>query len=100
MDPYNEPDSDIVDCDLHDDPRMASRRAVGSAKSRGTAAFQVEPSAMIVSERIQASDAPGTKITVSVEPASVSRRQAILRLNEEIEGRSSAADTYASKTAG
>jgi len=69
-------------------------------KSRGTAVLQVEPSAMIVSERRQASDAPAIKITMSIEPASVSRRQAIRRLNEEIEGRSSPADTYASKTAG
>jgi hypothetical protein len=70
------------------------------AKNRGTAGFQVEPSAMIVSDRRQASDAPNIKITVSIEPASVSRRQAIRRLNEEIEGRSWPADTYASKTAG
>jgi hypothetical protein len=68
------------------------------AKHRGTS-FELEPNAILVSERRQVSEAAG-KITVSIEPASFSRRQAIRRLNEEIEGRSSPSDTYASKTAG
>lgn len=69
-------------------------------RKTGTASIETEPSALIISERRQAAGLLDQRITVSIEPASVSRRQAIRRMNEEIEGRSSPTETFASKTAG
>lgn len=71
------------------------------SKAKGTAVFQTEQSGLIVTERRQASDTRlMMKMTVFVDPASASKRQAIKRLNDQLEGRASPADTYASKTAG
>jgi len=74
--------------------------AMTPTKKSGTTALQTESGVVIVSQRRHASDALGMKITVSIEPGSASKRQAIRRLNEEIEGKASPADTYASRTAG
>lgn len=71
-----------------------------SSDSKVTTGFNLEKTTIVVSQRRQASDVSNAKITVSIEPASVSKREAIRRLNDEIEGRSSPTDTFASRTAG
>lgn len=66
-----------------------------AAKSQTSAAL-TDPDTLFISANI----AQGSKIVAMVEPATVNKRLAIRKLNDEVEGRLSPSDTFASRTAG
>ncbi len=55
---------------------------------------------VIISGQSHVSGGGKAEIVLSVDPAAVTKRMAIRKLNEELEGRYSPTDTFASKTAG
>jgi hypothetical protein len=59
-----------------------------------------DPNAVIISGQSRVSREGKTEIILSVDPAAVTKKMAIRKLNEELEGRYSPSDTYASRTAG
>jgi hypothetical protein len=59
-----------------------------------------DPNAVIISGQSRVSGEGKAEIVLSVDPSAVTKRMAIRKLNEELEGRYSPTDTYASKTAG
>jgi hypothetical protein len=65
--------------------------------TRGSTAVSNDPDALVISVRVMRGD---QKIVTTVEPTAATRRAAIRKLNNEIEGRLSPYDTHASKTAG
>jgi hypothetical protein len=73
--------------------------ALVPGKGASTTSTETDLPIVVATERRLASSISAAAINVSIAPASASRRQAIRRLNEELEGRSLPSDTYASKTA-
>jgi hypothetical protein len=59
-----------------------------------------DPNVVIISGQSRVSGEGKAEIVLSVDPSAVTKRIAIRKLNEELEGRYSPSDTYASKTAG
>jgi len=68
--------------------------------AKGTTVVHTDPNAVIISGKSHINKEGRAEIVISVEPTTVSKRQAIRRLNEELEGRFAPSDTYASRTAG
>jgi hypothetical protein len=66
--------------------------------AKANTATTVDMDALSVAARIAQGAAGG--IVAMVEPTAIARRIAIRKLNDEIEGRLSPSDTFASKTAG
>ena len=59
-----------------------------------------DPYTELIAARRSINDQGNPEIILSIEPATVSKKLAIRKLNEELEGRFSATETFASKTAG
>lgn len=62
----------------------------------GTAAAVVDPGSLFISAQV----GQESRILAMLEPAAMTKRLAIRKLNDEVEGRLSPSDTFASKTAG
>ena len=61
---------------------------------------QTDPNAVIISGRASVNKEGKAEILLSLDPRAVSKKAAIRKLNEELEGRFSPSDTFASRTAG
>jgi hypothetical protein len=59
-----------------------------------------DPNAVIILGQSRVGGGGRAEIVLSVDPSAATKRMAIRKLNEELEGRYSPTDTYASKTAG
>jgi hypothetical protein len=59
-----------------------------------------DPNAVTISGQSRVTGEGKAEIVLSVDSSAVTKRVAIQKLNEELEGRYSPTDTYASKTAG
>jgi hypothetical protein len=67
---------------------------------KGSTSVQNDPYVVMLTGRTQIGLGGAAEIVTSIEPTTVSKKLAIRRLNDEMEGRVIPTETYASKTAG